>query len=166
MQKKSHTKHIKYSEGQWFAVPLKDEGYALGIVARGNSMFKGGQLGYFFGPRYKNVPTEREVMIKKPTDAILVTWFGALGLLWGTWPLISSARPFQREEWPVPKFKRINSFKPSMGWLVEYRQDINGLERPTQETYCDAKELEGFPIDVLSGYEAIEIKLTKLLFGT
>ena len=41
MEKKPRKKHIKYSEGQWFAVPLKSGGYALGIIARGSHKVKG-----------------------------------------------------------------------------------------------------------------------------
>lgn len=156
-------KRIKYSEGQWFAVPLKTGGYALGIIVRGNYKTKGG-LGYFFGPRYKEVPDERETWLKKPSDAILITWFGDLGIIWGRWPLIPSTRPFRREEWPVPKFQRIDALNPAKGWLVEYSQEVAGIgELPIRETYCDAKELMELPKDSLLGYEAVEIVLTKLL---
>lgn len=155
-------KRIKYSEGQWFAVPLKTGGYALGIIVRGNYKTKGG-LGYFFGPRYKEVPDERETWLKKPSDAILITWFGDLGIIWGRWPLIPSTRPFRREEWPVPKFKRIDPLNPRRGWLVEYSQDDDGKGLPICETLCDAGDLEGLPEDGVDGYEAVEIVLTHLL---
>ena len=155
-------KHIKYSEGQWFAVPLKTGGYALGIIVRGSYKKKGG-LGYFFGPRYEEVPDERETWSKQPSDAILITWFGDLGIIWGRWPLIPSTRPFRREEWPVPKFKRIDSLNPRRGWLVEYSQDDDGRGIPIRETPCNAEDLEGLPEDGVDGYEAVENFLTHLL---
>lgn len=163
MEKKPRRKHIKYSEGQWFAVPLQDGGYALGIIVRGNYKTKGG-LGYFFGPRYEDIPGEQETWLKGPSDAILIAWFGDLGIIWGRWPLISSMRPFRREEWPVPKFHRIDALRPDKGWLVEYSSEAKGVgEQPIRETYCDAKELMGLPKDSLLGYGAVEIILTKLL---
>ncbi len=161
--KKERRKHIKYSEGQWFAVPLKNGGYALGIIARGSHKVKGPHLGYFFGPRYESIPGEQETWQKQPSDAILIEWFGPLGILWGTWPLIPTTRPFRREEWPVPKFRSIDPLNPTRGWLVEYDQETSGLDLPVRRIYCDAKDLEGLPEDGVSGYEAIEIVLTKLL---
>ncbi|MDW8101227.1 MAG: hypothetical protein RML36_17280, partial [Anaerolineae bacterium] len=87
-----------------------------------------------------------------------------LGIVEGRWPLIPSTRPFRREEWPVPKFQRIDALNPEKGWLVEYSQEAAGVgERPIRETYRDAKELMGLPKDSLLGYEAVEIVLTKLL---
>jgi len=161
--KKPHRKQIKYSEGEWFAVPLRDFGYALGIITRGSYKVKGPHLGYFFGPRYKDLPDEQETWRKKPSDAILIAWFGPLGIRWGRWPLIPSTRPFRREEWPVPLFRQIDLGNPSKGWLVEYAQDTNGLELPIRRTYCNAKDLTGLPDDGVFGYEAIEILLTRLL---
>jgi len=162
MDKKPRKKHIKYSEGQWFAVPLKDGGYALGIIVRGSYKTKGG-LGYFFGPRYEGIPDEQETWHKKPSDALLIAWFGDLGIIWGRWPLIPTTRPFRREEWPVPKFQSIDSLNPNKGWLVEYRQDADGWELPMRRIYCDVKDLAGLPKDGVYGSEAIEIVLTQLL---
>lgn len=166
MEKNPRKRHIKYSEGQWFAVPLKNGGYALGIIVRGSYKTKGG-LGYFFGPWYDTIPDERETWRKQPSDAILIAWFGPLGIEWGKWPLIPSTRPFRREEWPVPKFKRIDSLKPEKGWLVEYSQEVGGISEsaPVREIYCNARDLNGLPDDGVYGYEAIEIVLAKLLSG-
>lgn len=162
MEKKPRKKYIKYSEGQWFAVPLKDGGYALGIIVRGGRKTKGG-LGYFFGPRYETIPDEQETWRKQPSDAILIGWFGDLGIIWGKWPLIPSPRPFRREEWPVPQFKSIDSLNPHKGWLVEYSQENGGEAIPVRRVYCDASDLKGLPHDGVYGYEAIENVLTKLL---
>lgn len=162
MARELRRKHIKYSEGQWFAVPLQDSGYALGIIVRGSYKTKGG-LGYFFGPRYEDIPDEQVTWLKKPSDAILVAWFGDLGIIEGRWPLVPSTRPFRREAWPVPKFQRIDALRPDKGWLVEYSSEDSGVGEPIRETYCDAEELVGLPSDDLLGYGAVEIILTKLL---
>jgi len=162
MEKGAKKKRIYYEEGQWFAVPLRDGGYALGIIVRGSYRTKGG-LGYFFGPRYERIPDEYETWQKQPSQAVLIAWFGDLGIITGRWPLISSSRPFHREEWPVPKFSSIDAGNPSMGWIVEYRQDAQGWELPMRRTYCPVNHLIGLPQDGVYGYEAIEILLTKLL---
>ncbi len=155
-------KHVKYNEGQWFAVPLRDGGYALGIIVRGSYKTKGG-LGYFFGPKYQDLPGDVETWNKQAADAILVAWFGDLGIIEGKWPLIASTRPFRRQEWPVPKFGRIDALVPEKGWLVEYDQEDTGLGEVIRETRCRAEDIAHLPEDVVSGAGAIEIKLTKLL---
>jgi hypothetical protein len=69
--------HIRYREGQWFAIPLRKEGYALGIIVRGCYKTKGG-LGYFFGPKYAEIPNDEATWEKKPEEAILIARFGDL----------------------------------------------------------------------------------------
>jgi hypothetical protein len=162
MDRKPRKKHIKYSEGQWFAVPLKDGGYALGVIVRGSYKTKGG-LGYFFGPRYESVPDEQETWTKQPSDAVLIAWFSDLGITRGKWQLIPSTCLFRREEWPIPTFKRLDALKPEKGWLVEYSQDTDDVPIPVRERYCNAMELLDIPDDGDYGYEAVEIVLTKRL---
>ncbi|GAP08819.1 immunity protein 14 [Anaerolinea thermolimosa] len=140
---KMQTEHIKYSEGQWFAIPLNNGGYALGIIVRGSYKTKGG-LGYFFGPRYEDIPDGNETWHKKPSDAILMAWFGDLGIITGRWPLISTTRSFNRHEWSVPGFRSIDPVYPAKGWLIEYNTQSNKMEM-IRRTYRDAVELPGLP---------------------
>lgn len=164
IKKQSRPKSIRYGEGQWFAIPLRDGGYALGIIVRGSDRTKGG-LGYFFGPRYPQIPDEQETWNKQPSEAILIAWFGDLGIITGRWPLIPSRRPFRREEWPVPRFQRPDRLNPRQGWLVEYSQEDSGAGIPIREIYCDADDLIGLPEDGVYGFEALESALTQILSG-
>jgi hypothetical protein len=72
---------VKYREGDWFAVPLRDVGYAVGLIARANP--GGVLLGYFFGPRRSEVPGLEDVAGLRPGDAVLVRMFGHLGIVRG-----------------------------------------------------------------------------------
>jgi hypothetical protein len=157
-------RHIKYDVGQWFAVPLRSGGYALGVIVRGSYRTRGG-LGYFFGPRYGEMPLGALTLSLQPIDAILIAWFGDLGIIEGRWPLIDDASPFGRSDWPVPKFGRRAALDPSMGWLVEYDQDAQGFD-VVQGVRCQAAEIVGLPEDGVWGADAIEAQLTKLLSGT
>ncbi|WP_425308290.1 Imm26 family immunity protein [Ammonicoccus fulvus] len=69
---------INDREGDWFAVPLRKGGYAVGLIARANR--DGVLLGYFFGPRREAVPSLSDVEELTPDDAIRVGKFGHLGL--------------------------------------------------------------------------------------
>ncbi|MBS3950326.1 MAG: immunity 26/phosphotriesterase HocA family protein [Peptococcaceae bacterium] len=156
--------HMKYYEGQWFAIPLQEGGYALGIIVRGNYQTKGG-LGYFFGPRYDHLPEEKETLRKKPEDAILITQFGDLGIINGSWPIIQSSRPFIKEEWPIPKFGSANPLLPQKAFIREYQQDGSGNLQIVRELVVDAKVIEGIPSDGSMGGGAVEIHLSKLISG-
>src|SRR2546427_9568860 len=101
-------RRLTYREGMWFAVPLRNGGYAVGIVAR--KAKRGVLLGYFFGPRRQAVPVLEEVERLKPNDAILVKVFGDLGLLDGSWPIIGLASSWDRGRWPMAVFGRVEEF--------------------------------------------------------
>ncbi len=63
-------KKLPYREGDWFAVPLQDGDYAVGLVARcprGGKVF----LGYFFGPRRKRMPNLKDLQGLTAEDALL-----------------------------------------------------------------------------------------------
>lgn len=155
-------KKIKYDEGDWFAIPLRDGDYALGIIVRGNYQTKGG-LGYFFGPRYDHIPSNEEIWEKKPSEALLITQFGDLGIINGRWPIIQSTRRFLKEEWPIPKFGSKNPLLPQKAFIREYKQDSTGVLQIVREIVVDVKEMEGLPIDSSMGGGAVEIRLSDIL---
>ncbi|WP_198152979.1 Imm26 family immunity protein [Pseudofrankia sp. DC12] len=93
-----------YREGDWFAVPLREGGYAIGIVARANR--DGVLLGYFFGPRRDAVPTLADVQGLLPGDAALVGKFGHLGLKQGKWLVLGRLDGWHRDLWPMPALVR------------------------------------------------------------
>src|ERR1019366_3622666 len=92
-------KTLPYKEGDSFAVPLKDGGYALGLAARVSR--SGGILGYFFGPRHETVPREEDTQGLSSRDAIFVGRFGDLGLLRDEWPIVYKPTEWRRDAWPT-----------------------------------------------------------------
>lgn len=151
-----------YNEGDWFVVPLRNNGFATGIIVRCGDKTKIG-LGYFFGPRITRVPDATLVDQMKASDAILVAWFGTLGIIQGVWPIIKNSHLFNKNDWPVPLFRRIDSVTPSKGRLIEYEQENPKYARPLHEIIKDANFLFGYPDEILYGSKAIEIKLNRLL---
>ncbi len=81
-------KKLPYREGDWFAVPLGDGDYAVGLVARMDG--KGGVLGYFFGPLHDHVPAVQEIAHLIVADALVIERFSDLNLLQGAWRIIWS----------------------------------------------------------------------------
>lgn len=152
-------KPLPYQEGSWFAVPLRDKsGYGLGLVARMNS--KGGVLGYFFGKKFTSPPKIADLGQFSVDDSILVRQFGDLGLIKSVWPIIGRLDNWSRDQWPVPAFARI-AVDASSAWKVIYSEsDGMSLLGEQEVAVWEAKLL---PEDGLSGYGAIELRLTQAL---
>ena len=150
---------LPYREGDWFAVPLRDGGYAVGVVARAAP---GGRvlLGYFFGPRRDHTPTLDELGSLNAADALLVAQFGDLGLIEASWPIIGRFDVWNRKAWPMPRFARADAVSGQVR-LVEYAED-----NPNEElavTTPPPGMSEQHPKDGLLGAGAVELRLTKLL---
>jgi hypothetical protein len=152
---------LKYGEGDWFSVPLRDQrSYAVGLIARLDGL--GGVLGYFFGSARLSVPNLDELCRLQPVEAILIRRFSDLGIQRNEWGVIGKCNDWQRKDWPVPLFARTTA-DGVVAWVSEY-SDGNGMSL-VQERQITLDEVKKFPEDGSSGYGAIEIRLTKLLLS-
>ena len=147
---------LPYSEGTVFTVPLRNGGYARGVVARaapeGRVLF-----GYFFGPKL-NSPENAVTDDLKPEDAILSVIFGDLGLINGEWNIIGAVSKWDRNLWPMPDFVRRDPIM-KRAWRVRY-SDSDPSQLEGEEPVAFDTNL---PPNISSGYGAVELKLTKLL---
>jgi hypothetical protein len=149
---------LPYRKGDLFALPLRDHGYAVGLVARsgprGRVLF-----GYFFGRRYAQVPALSHVPSFTPTDAILVGRFGDLNLINGEWRVLGQLTDWNRTIWTMPPFVRQDPLTGRTFQVVYSDDDPGTLVRET--TLAADADIE--PKDSMAGAGAIEIKMTKLL---
>lgn len=150
-----------YREGDWFAVPLDEGGFAVGLVARANP--GGVLLGYFFGPRRKEVPSLEELADLEPSQAGLVAMFGHLGLKGGTWPIIGRSASWRRSDWPMPVFVRYEELTGRLFRVVYKDDDPNEV---IGEEQIESVGKEEYPKDGLLGARAAEKVLTALLRRT
>jgi Immunity protein 26 len=95
---------LPYSEGSVFLVPLRQGGYARGVVARAGAKGKD-LLGYFFGPRIESIGAIALDDLN-PAGAGLRIRFGDLGLINGAWPILGRIPNWNRAKWPMPEFVR------------------------------------------------------------
>ena len=151
-------KKRNYNEGDWFAVPLRNGGYAVGLIARMDG--EGGILGYFFGPKHSNLPSAQETYSLSTKDAVLVRRFGDPGILRGEWPIIWHSNSWNREEWPQPAFGRI-TMDQTKATFIEYNKD--NISKAIREVPISVEDARKLPDDGMSSNGAIEIRLTKLL---
>lgn len=154
--------HIIYQEGDWFAVPLRPEGYAVCLVARGEYQ-RNIALGYFWGPKLAETSTEFEREQYRPEDAIVISWFGDIGIISGRWPLLARSNNFKKALWPVPIFVRIDSMNAGHGWLIEYEQTNPKFGVYDHKTYRSIHEFNHLPKERLAGFESMETKLSQIL---
>lgn len=148
---------IPYQEGTVFAVPLRDRGWGIGVVAR--STKRGGTvLCYFFGPRRMEIPPLEGLGALLPEQSVLIRRVGDLGLIRRTWPVIGSLPNWQRPDWPMPAFYRTEPIL-GMTWKV-YFSDVDPSKVEREERVPFEK---GLPSAGLYGCGAAEIVLTKRL---
>lgn len=145
-------------EGEWFAVPLRDDGFAAGIVARGNR--RGVLLGYFFGPRLPSVPPLPEVSALTAEQAVLVGRFSDLRIRDGRWPLLGRSSPWDRRLWPSPAFIR---YEELTGRTFHVYYDDADPHRVVRRAQVAPGIAEQGPTDGLMGAGFVEIRLTRLL---
>jgi hypothetical protein len=146
---------FNYREGDWFAVPLRDGGYAVGLVARANR--DGVLLGYFFGPRRDAVPSLTDVEELAPSDALLVGKFGHLGLKQGRWPILGRPEEWNRGAWPMPALVRYEELSGRSFRVIYDDDDPNKLIR---EEEIRPGAAEQGPKDGLMGAGFVEKVLT------
>jgi hypothetical protein len=147
---------LPYSEGSVFLVPLRDGGYAKGVVVRaapeGKVLF-----GYFFGPKIESAD-DIVVDDMTPGKEVLKLRFGDLGLIKGKWPIHGRVPNWNRGEWTMPDFVRREPIS-NKTWLVRY-SDTDPNRVVAEELVDPACSLL---TDSISGSGSVEIKLTELL---
>ncbi len=153
------TRRGTYSEGDWFAVPLRPEAYALGIVARANQR-KATLLCYFFGPPYGRIPALADTVNLTAGDAVLVGMCGHLGLTSGSWQILGRSREWRRSEWPMPVFGRYEELT-GRHFHVFYDDD-DPASRP-REREVAAQDAAFLPEDGSMGAGFVEARLSRLL---
>ncbi len=143
---------LPYAAGDVVAVPLRDRGFALGVVARADG--KGVALGYFFGPRLDSPRTLTGPVEPDPRDAIHVCLFGDRAILRRDWPIVGRVASWTSAHWPLPVFcrngdTRVIYDESSLSVLAEERTGPGG---------CN-----GLPQDGVAGSGFVEMVLTRLL---
>ncbi|MGI8854722.1 MAG: immunity 26/phosphotriesterase HocA family protein [Thermomicrobiales bacterium] len=158
-RKPQRPRKLPYQEGDWFAVPLRDGGFGVGIVARMDG--KGRVLGYFFGPRRDAVPLLPEVASMKADQAVWIHCFGDLGLIEKDWTVLGNDATWNRADWPMPAFGHRDSIVENRQWKREYSGANMGLI--VKQTPVSFAEYSVLPKDGIGGRGFVEIKLTIVL---
>jgi hypothetical protein len=146
-------------EGEWYAIPLDDGGFACGLVARTSAreeLF----LGYFFGPRSEDMPGLNRASGLQPQDALLVILVNDFG--GRPWPLLGRLPGWDRQQWPIPAFGRYEEWEPALRDLrLDYVED--DLDSEPIRTWVPAEEARQLPREGRMSTRVVEIRLDRLL---
>ncbi|MEO7594294.1 MAG: DUF4259 domain-containing protein, partial [Byssovorax sp.] len=149
---------LNYSEGTWFAVPLRSGGFGVGIVARATSRGRV-ILVYLYGPKRETVPTLTDVAELEPFAAVKVAIIGDLCLIRGDWPILGRAQQWHRDKWPIPLFVRSDELS-RRAFVVRYDDRDPGLAISEVPVAYGTSTLER---DCVMGAGSVESALTRLL---
>lgn len=152
------SKRRTFKEGNIFAVPLKDGGFAAGVVAR--KLTGHGFLGYFYGPHRNSLDDIWAPPTGSLGDPILIGECSDLGLLNGSWTVVGHIENWNKEEWPIPAFGHIDAVDGG-GWIREYADD--GRFTALANYRVTPEEARALPEDGSWGYVALERRLSILL---
>lgn len=146
-------------EGDWYAVPLDDGGFARCLVARTSAkeeLF----LGYVFGPRTEDMAALDGVRELQPQDALLVILVDDFGER--PWPLLGRSPGWDRLQWPIPAFGRYEEWEPALRDLrFDYVDD--DLDSEPIRTWVPAEEVRRLPREGRMSTRGVEIQLNRLL---
>lgn len=148
-------KKIKINEGVGFAVPLRQGGYGIGLLARQN---KGIALGYFFNKVFTSIPEDLDTSDLNYWKIVLIGQFSCMGIQKELWPILKTNFQFKREEWPIPVLKMQDPITEQY-FSVLYDESLLREKRKKIDKE-EADELFGHG---LYGYIALEKKLSTLL---
>ena len=149
-----------YTEGDFFAVPLKTGGFGLGIAICVGS--RGTVVGRFFGPVRDSVPSLGDLENLTENDSIHIEHFRDDGLRNGSWEVIGQHLEWDAYDWPIPKFGWFQaSSKEATGQHFEIELDEN--LKATRQKKVSLEQFEKLPLEGISGAKAAEVTLTLVL---
>jgi len=149
-----------YSEGDFFAVPLKSGGYGIGIA-----VCVGPQrtvVGRFFESVYDELPTADELNHLTEDDSVHIEHFRDDGFQDGSWKIIGQHPSWDAYEWPIPRF---GVFQPNandsqgQAFEIELDEDL----RSARQKKVSVEHFRTLPYEILVPAKAAEITLTLAL---
>jgi hypothetical protein len=150
----------KYSEGDFFVVPLKTGGFGLGIAVCVG--LKGTVVGRFFAPVWDSLPTLSDLENLTENDSVHVEHFRDDGLRDGSWQVIGQHPTWDAYDWPIPKFGWFQAASDDTGgrrFEMELDEDLKTI----RQKEVSLEQFEMLPPEGVSGAKATEVALTLVL---
>jgi len=149
-----------YSEGDFFAVPLKTGGYGIGIAVCVGP--RGTVVGRFFAPVRESLPTMNDLEHLTENDSVHVEHFRDGGLRDGSWTIIGQHPTWDSYEWPIPKFGWFQPFGDQPGGRA-FEMELDENLKTYRQKEISMAHFEQLPYEILVGSKAAEITITLAL---
>lgn len=152
---------VRLTEGDVFAIPLEDGGFAVGLIACVDK--EGFTFGYFFGPRRKDVPAMDGLGVLDVEAAVYARKFSDYGISAGEWPIIGHLANWNRADCPLPSFCKAPSpgYEHRPYFLVDYSPE--NLVIAVGRRRVSAESCKNHPKDGISGHAALITVLSGIL---
>ena len=140
--------NIKAVEGGIYSLPRFSDAEWHALITRNNE--KGVLIGYFY-PNLQSISISVPSLVRQVTDT---------GIRNGEWKLVAKLPSWKRDDWPLPKFRRMapGASPSSETRVVSYDDNMAGIGQ-VQVVSDSCLQL---PLDGLSGHKAIEVHLKRL----
>ena len=150
-----------YHEGDWFLVPIGDDRWVLGRVARHDGAHT--VFGYFFAPALTAIPALEDGADLAARDAYTQLKFSDLEMRDGHWPILGQQCDFDREAWPMVEFESYLDAKGHRARLYAITYSDDDPNEAVASRRVALSERGQRPQDGLCGAKAAEIVLRKRL---
>ena len=140
--------------GKIFTIPLENNGFSVGLIARQN---KNIALGYFFDKYYKKCPLSISECLINKNHICLIGLFGILGITKKEWKIVDNLPFFNKNDWKIPEFEMQDPLLEKVYWKIKYNDDLDEENR-IKINEKEAKYLWSYGIH---GYGIIEEILNK-----
>ena len=150
----------EYSEGDFFAVPLKTGGFAIGLALCLG--IKHDVVARFFGPVRDSLPSLDELKNLREINSAHIEHFLDDGLRDGSWEVIGQYPEWDAYDWPIPKFgwlERSPSNSEGQAFEVELDENL----RASRQKKVSIEHFNTLPYEVLVGSKDVEITLALAL---
>lgn len=145
-----------YSEGDFFAVPLKTGGYGIGIaVCLGP---RGSVVARFFAPVRDSVPELSEIEHFTENDSVYVEHFSGEALQDGSWQIIGKLPDWDSYEWPIPKFGWFQPFSDKPGGRA-FEMELDENLKTFRQKEVSISHFETLPYEGKVGSKTVEISV-------
>lgn len=149
-----------YTEGSFFAIPLRDTTFAVGLIIRINDS---SVLGHFLNKKFIEIPDPHQIskLFLSLENIALTRIFGSRGLDKRRWPVFGKMDQWKREVWNVPVFGKKDALADYY-FKIHYDDNLKFIK---QELVSDADKIKNLPKEGSAGYGFIEEVLSDILMG-
>ncbi|MBN4064812.1 hypothetical protein JYU04_03650 [Dehalococcoides mccartyi] len=149
-------KNISYSEGDFFAVPLKSGEFGIGIAVCIGP--KRTIVARFFSPVRSEIPEIDELEHLTEDDSIHIEHFRDSSLRDGSWKIIGQHPEWDSYEWPIPRFGWLQPNADKSGGRT-FEMELDENLKTIRQKEVSMEHFNTLPFEAVVSPKEVEITL-------